>query len=81
MSRNTAQLFGLSTDPSPTSDNTSDQDIAVEWNDNLGYNFATIADLVAYSTEHRLRFVDLPTIRNIPGGYAVKWLGQLDALA
>lgn len=62
-----------------------DQNMASEWNDSHDLSFRRIADFVAYSTEHRLRFTDLPRIDDsvdpdsypgdaVPEGFAVSWL-------
>lgn len=60
--------FGLSS---------ADQADAAAWNDSGDYDFNRIADLIAWSTEHRIRFASVKA-ETVPDGYSVEWLKQFD---
>lgn len=64
------EKFGLDED---------DQDAAAEWNDTLNLSFSRIADVIAYATEHELRFYsDAISPGRVPYDYALQWLAQFD---
>jgi hypothetical protein len=58
------ELLGLSGD---------DQRTAAQWNDISEYPFNVIADYIAWATEHKTPFSEIP-YNSIPDGYARIWL-------
>lgn len=72
LSRDAAILMGFGKD---STEGSGDQSIAAGWNDESKYMFNRIADLVAYATEHRIRFKDIKR-GQVSEGYAVEWLAS-----